>query len=155
MRIRQVRPEFFTDATMAALSPAVRLTYIGLWCVADDAGWLTWDVRTIGALLYPYESIRVRERRVQAAGDALEEAHRIARYECGCALIPRLEDHQKIGGNKSFPVRDKHKSIHSRTSPPVTLGNGRVGNVTVDAGARADGAPASMSEFRAKVPRPA
>jgi hypothetical protein len=128
VRIRQVRPEFFTDHVMGALPADVRLTYIGLWCVADDAGWMTWDVDQIAAQLYPYESIRSRTRRVERACEALRDAGRLVIHECGCAVVPKLSEHQKIGGTKSFTSRDKHESIHVRTNPPVTLGNGRLGN---------------------------
>jgi hypothetical protein len=126
MRIRQVRPEFFSDPVTSKLPPDVRLTYIGLWCVADDAGWLSWDVPNIGALLYPYESVRVRERRLDKAGDALEAAGRIVKHECGCVLIPRLEAHQRIGGNKTVVNLTKHR-VHTRldeSSRNVTLSNG-------------------------------
>jgi hypothetical protein len=131
MRIRQVRPEFFTDAVTSRLQASVRLTYIGLWCVADDAGWMTWDVPQIAAQLYPYESVRVRERRVASAGEALVEAGRLVMHPCGCALIPKLADHQRIGGNKSFPARDKHE-VHTR--PDKSARNVRVGNGTVSEG---------------------
>lgn len=157
MRIRQVRPEFFTDAKVSGLPTAVRLTYIGLWCVADDAGWLVWDVPEIGAQLYPYESVRVREKRVAAAGEALVEAGRLVTHPCGCAHIPTLPNHQKIGGNKSFTVRDRHLHKHrvhtGLDESPVTLGNVTVGNGTLDARARAK--DQETSEFRQRVPRPA
>ena len=113
MRIRQVRPEFFSDPIVGRLSPAARLTYIGLWCIADDAGWLQWDVPAIAALLSPYQSVQVRERLYTRAAASLVEAGRVTVYPCGCALIPRLEDHQKIGGNKSFQYRDRH-AVHTR-----------------------------------------
>jgi hypothetical protein len=126
VRIRQVRPEFFSDAKVARLPVDVRLTYVGLWCVADDAGWLEWDVVDLGAQLFPHESIRVRERRLALAGEKLVEAGRMVIHPCGCARIPTLEVHQKIGGNKAFTSRDRHarhvgsdKSIHSRTDTPV------------------------------------
>jgi hypothetical protein len=135
MRIRQVRPEFFSDPITSRLSPAIQLVYIGLWCIADDAGWLRWDVSHIAALLGPYVSVPVRERRVTAAGEALIAAGRLVLHECGCAVIPTLVVHQRIGGNKSFTVRDLHKSIHSRTRPPVSNGS----NGTLVAGARAQG----------------
>lgn len=124
-----MRPEFFSDPVVSRLSVAARLTYIGLWCVADDAGWLGWDVDHVGALLYPYESGRVRTKRVERAGAELVEAARMVLYPCGCALIPRLEDHQKIGGNKSFTARDRH-AVHTRmdkSARNVTLGNGSNG----------------------------
>jgi hypothetical protein len=130
MRIRQVRPETFTDPVTGHLPPAVLLTYIGLWCVADDAGWFAWDVDQLGALLYPYKSIRVRTRGIAVAGEALVRAGRITLHECGCAFIPTLADHQKIGGNKSFTARDNHR-VHTRmdeSARNVTVGNGRVGN---------------------------
>lgn len=138
VRIRQVRPEFFSDPIVSRLTADVRLTYIGLWCVADDAGWLVWDVPNIGALLYPYESVRVRERRVERAGEGLIASARMVLHPCLCALIPRLEDHQKIGGNKSFTVRDKHRVHISTDKSPGKVSNGRVGNGTLVAPASAD-----------------
>lgn len=119
VRIRQVRPEFFSDPVIGRMPPDTRLSYIGLWCVADDAGWLEWDLQHIAAMLHPYESVLVRERRMDKAAAALVEAGRVVIHDCGCAFIPRLSDHQKIGGNKSFTTRDKHESRHSRTSTPV------------------------------------
>ena len=67
-----MRPEFFTDPVTAHLSPSAQVAYIGLWCVADDAGWLAWDVPQIGALLSPYRSVPVRERAIEKAGETLE-----------------------------------------------------------------------------------
>lgn len=154
MRIRQIRPEFFTDPVTAHLTPAVRLTYIGLWCVADDAGWLAWDVPHIGALLYPYKSVRAREAAILQAGEALVATRRLHIHGCGCAVIPTLETHQKIGGTRSFPARDKHR-VHTNTdlsARNVTVSNGKERNGTREA-ELPDGSPA-QSEFQAKVPRP-
>ena len=128
MRIRQLRPEFFTDPVTAHLRPEIQVTYLGLWCIADDAGYLRWDVEQIGALLYPYMSVRVRERRIEEAGRILHDLERVHLHTCGCAVIPTLEKHQRIGGNRSFPIRDMHLSIHVRTSPAVTVSNVTVSN---------------------------
>lgn len=117
MRIRQVRPEFFSDPVVGTLSPEARLTYIGLWCIADDAGWLPWDVAAIAAMLSPYQSVPVRTRMYTRATTALVEAGRVIVHPCGCAFIPRLADHQKIGGNKSFQYLDRHK-VHTRPDIP-------------------------------------
>lgn len=133
-----MRPEFFTDPLTSKLPVDVRLTYIGLWCVADDAGWLTWDASHVAAVLYPYESVLVRERRVNRAGQALIAVGRLRLHDCGCAEIPTLERHQKIGGNRSITALARHQSIHSRTSPPGKVGNGKESNGTVVAPANAD-----------------
>lgn len=129
MRIRQVRPEFFSDPVVGRLSPDARLTYIGLWCIADDAGWLDWDPEHIAAMLSPYESVRVRTARMEKAAEALVASGRVILHDCGHAQIPTLQAHQRIGGNKSFLTRDRHESIHVRTSTPVGRYVGReVGN---------------------------
>lgn len=131
MRIRQVRPEFFTDPITGRLTPEVRLTYIGLWLVADDAGYLEWDVDQLGALLYPYQSVRHRAAIIERAGMALVGERRLMVFpDCEHRLIPHLVDHQRIGGNKSYVVRDEHR-VHTRmdeSSRNVTVSNVTVGD---------------------------
>ena len=144
MRIRQVRPEFFTDPVTGHLPPAVQVTYIGLWCVADDAGYFTYDPDQIGALLYPYLSIRVRTRRISENLAELERIGRLIRWDCGCARIPTFESHQKIGGNKSFTVAERHRhhkmwAVHTSTDTVHTStdkSDGKVSNGTVGNGTR-------------------
>ena len=169
MRIRQVRPEFFTDPVTAHLPAAVQVAYIALWCVADDAGWINWDTDQVGALVYPYKSIRVRTRLIESAVDVLADTGSLVFFSCGCVLLPNLEKNQRIGGNKSFTARDKHL-VHTRTDRVSRLrarsdtvfqevhtgmdgkvGNVKVGNGTREAGPSSDGLAAS--EFESKVPR--
>ena len=156
MRIRQIRPEFFADGRVSKLSVAARLTYIGLWCIADDDGWLVWNAEDIAAQLYPYESIRVRTRRLEAAGEALVGAGRMVIHPCGCARIKTVPVHQRIGGTKSYTARDRHlshpKSIHIWTNPPV--GSEVVSEVVNRASAQDDDGE-SETDFRARVGVPA
>jgi hypothetical protein len=133
MRIRAVRPDFWQDDTLGHLADAVRLFYIGLWCVADDAGWLEWKPSQLGASLYPYRTAHRREREIEAWGDVLVQTARIIRYPCGCAFIPTLTKHQRAGGNPSYQYRDKHKrhqspdeSVPVRTDTPLEVGKGEV-----------------------------
>lgn len=61
MRIRTIKPEFFThdrlfDAERETKLP-LRLAYIGLWCVADREGRFRWEPRRIGAQIFPYDGI--------------------------------------------------------------------------------------------------
>ena len=109
MRLRVVRPDFWSDDTLGRLPDPARLFYIGLWCLADDAGWLEWRPAQIGATLYPYKAAQRRERDVEAWGELLVQSKRLVRHECGCAFIPTLTKHQRQGGNPSFQYRDKHR----------------------------------------------
>ena len=176
VRIRQIRPEFFTDPVTGHLSPVTQVTYIGLWCVADDAGWLTWDVSQLGALLSPYKSIPAREKVLNLAAVALSERKRLIFYSCGCAWLPKLADHQRIGGNKAFPGRDAHrvhtgadKSIHEivpkcedpdgkrltfqevHTSMDKSARNVTVSNVTVGAPATDPDGPVGAGGLKDRV----
>jgi hypothetical protein len=108
VRIRQVRPEFWTDETMALLAYPVRLFYIGLWNVADDAGWMEWRPNRIGAVLFPYESPKRRERDITAWAERLVEVGRLVIHECGCAQVPTLSKHQRVSGKQSFTAFDGH-----------------------------------------------
>jgi len=148
VRIRQIRPEFFTDPTVSRLPVDVRLTYIGLWCVADDAGWLEFQPEHVGAMLYPYESIRVRTSRLERARVALEAAGRVEFFACGCAHIRTLEHHQKIGGNKSFTAREKHDRHRVHTSTDLYPGRYVGSEVGKNAQARDDEKEALIESYR-------
>jgi hypothetical protein len=161
MRIRQVRPEFWSDETLAALPLGARLFYIGLWGVADDAGWMEWRPVRIGALLFPYETAKRRQRDIDTWTERLVISGRLVLYDCGCAQIPTLSRHQRVTGKQNFtnqethtkhrvhkqaPLTGKQEPLSGSTQPlsvrgkhqpltdsPVTLGNGTEGNVlTVD-----------------------
>lgn len=149
-----MRPEFWSDALVASMPPAVRLFYIGLWCVADDYGWLRWNETEIGALLFPYSPPKRRFREVVSWGLALVEADRLQLFACGCACIPTLQRHQVNGGKKSATNRDKHlngghPNDRVRTFPEVRdfplVGNGRERN------GRASGTGPERDGFKEKL----
>lgn len=98
MRIRQVKPAFWSDARLAELPEATRLFYIGLWMIADDAGWLRWDASEVARDLYGYEGRVRRERRVTGMFAALVADGRVVVYECGHVEIPRMTTHQRLSG---------------------------------------------------------
>jgi hypothetical protein len=111
-----VRPSFWSDALVAGMPDPVRLFYIGLWCVADDAGWFRWRLQEIGAQLYPYRTVSRREREMTAWADWLIKAHRLVLYPCGCAEVPTLLRHQYPGGKKTFVNKQRHETNCSRSS---------------------------------------
>lgn len=108
MRIRQVRPELWSDEKVGPLADNVTLFYIGLWNLSDDAGWLVWVPAQAGALLYPYKAKGKREREIVKWLAALEKAERVRIYACGCVEIPTLPAHQRVSGVQSTKVRDAH-----------------------------------------------
>ncbi len=157
MRIRQIKPGFWTDVRLAGLPPAVRLTYIGLWMIADDGGWFRCDVPQIANELYGYEPRRRREHAVAADVAALVATGRVVLYECGHGQVPHLIQHQRISGEKRVLTVERE---HFRESPhvpadapaspqiPDTVRNGKVRkgkerNVIAPAPTRGGGAGAS------------
>lgn len=98
MRIRQVKPAFWSDARLAELPERTRLFYIGLWMIADDAGWFRWDPIEVARDLYGYESRVLRERRVSAMFASLTATGRVILHPCGHAFVPRMTTHQRLSG---------------------------------------------------------
>ena len=125
-RIRQIKPTWWLDKELQTrVNADVREFYIGLWQIADDAGFLDWDPIRIGAELYPYVASARRERNVQAWGMALADLRpdrpHFVRYLCGHAQVPKMPRHQRIAGKQSFLVRDQHArcALDSQWEPKV------------------------------------
>lgn len=168
MRIRQVKPSFFKDPLMAELSPAVRLFYVGLWMLADDAGWFRWDAAEVGNELYGYEPRGRRERNVTAYLDDLVSRGRVERFPCGHISVPTLIDHQRLAGltKQVRTVYREHEKeciprlpADPRNSPqsPGTVRNGiGKGTGTVDGTERnvSEQVDAPESEFRSRTGLP-
>ena len=134
MRARLVRPEFWADSKVARLTDSTRLFYIGLWCVADDAGYIDWDLPQIAAELMPYRGVAARERLAHVGAETLIEAGRIEVLGCGRhARVPTLERHRIAGGRQSEAIKKVHgtcpsgrvrtgtdKSVSESLSPSVS-----------------------------------
>lgn len=118
VRIRQVKPEFWTDPVTARLTDAARLFYIGLWNLADDDGFLVWDQESIGATLFPYETPRRRVTRINRSGGELVEAERLVVYACGHAEVPTLKVHQRLSG-PTKRVQTESRKHASRQCPHI------------------------------------
>ncbi len=155
MRIRQVKPAFWTDARIAALPAPARLFYIGLWMEADDAGWLRWDASQIANELYGYESRRRRERDVETYLALLVQSERVIVHPCGHVEIPKMTNHQHLSvtskqvktiwrehaecSGPTTGTRDDPRTPAETRDSPAVKGNGKVnvkgdGNGTVSEG---------------------
>lgn len=120
MRTRLIRPEFWADSRMADLAEGTRLTYVGLWCLADDEGYLSWQARDIAAELYRFEPPRRREAKVDKQLVELTDSGRVRVLDCGVhALIPSLTRHRIKGGNTTDAVKRQHDKCSVRTRPQV------------------------------------
>lgn len=151
MRIRQIKPSWWLDKTLRRRSSAeVREFYIGLWMLADDAGWLEWDVTRIAAELYPYgvcsgglfDGDPVEDRETAVAGYAVALAAlqpadpHLVIHPCGHAQVPKIVAHQRFGGRPVYGVRDAHVRDCARmraAARPGRVGNGRERNGSSDA----------------------
>lgn len=93
-----MKPAFWSDSRLAEVPEATRLFYIGLWMIADDAGWLRWDAVEVSRDLYGYEGRAKRERRTARMFDELKDARRVVLHPCGHAEVPKLAEHQHLAG---------------------------------------------------------
>lgn len=94
MRVRLIRPSYWTDSDLhTRLSADQREFYIGLWMLADDAGFVSWDLDRVGAELYPYRSPSWRRTHLPKWLAVLESHVRV--LACGKhVVIPSLPRHQ-------------------------------------------------------------
>lgn len=127
MRIRQIKPAFWTDKVIAAMPPRTRLTYIALWQMADDAGWIAWEVEQAGAEILPYETPKMRERWLTQDLERLIDAGRVVRHECGHLEIPTLRKHQHPPARLTLSVLNAHQRECSRMFADVRSGRDREG----------------------------
>lgn len=166
MRIRQIKPSFWSDTRLADLPAPVRLTYIGLWMIADDGGWFRWEPAQVANELYGYEPRHEREQAVVEQVGLLVGSGRVVIHDCGHAQVPHLVDHQRVGDTKRvLTVQREHGFCRgvtpinpiTNTSPgipgdsdalrqvPGTVSNGRVrvsnGTVSNGTGKRRTNAP--------------
>lgn len=102
-RMRMIKPEFWGDEKLAPLSPLVRLVFVGLISMADDAGRLVDNLKSIDGMLFPETDDTSRE-----ALDTLARVGRIHRYrsESGQRLIQitNWSRHQKVDNPSKYTL---------------------------------------------------
>ncbi|WP_202495599.1 hypothetical protein [Streptomyces sp. SID4982] len=96
-RIRTIKPEFFTSLTIADLPLTARLTFIGLWTHADDAGRCIDDPRLIKAALWPLDDRTASD--IETDLKLLSESSLITRYVLNqkrYLAVTGWDEHQRI-----------------------------------------------------------
>lgn len=124
MKIRSVRPEFFTDPTMAQLDAMARLLYVGLWCYVDDDGRGEWLPKLIEGQIFPHEDVDI---------DALLEqcvrSGRVVRYTDGNReffYIPTFTRYQKPNRKVDSKLPDPSECRNPSSDPAPTVREQRV-----------------------------
>lgn len=102
-RIRTVKPSFWTSQTLARVSHAARLVFIGLWNEADDEGRLADAPKRLAGALFPFDD-DVDAGWLNERLDELVKVGAIVRYGVDGGrfiAVPGFETHQSI--NKPRP----------------------------------------------------
>jgi hypothetical protein len=111
MRARSLKPGYFKNEQLSALTPLIRLLFSGLWCLADRKGRLRDNPRLIGAELFPYEHHNI-ERLLATLAGAKEPngggAAFILRYEANSVRYIQIVNF------------DSHQNPHMK-EPPSTI----------------------------------
>jgi hypothetical protein len=130
-RIRTVKPEFWTDSKIVALTPLARLVYIGMWNFADDSGVIEDDPLEIKLRVAPTDDIDMA-----AVITELVISGRVKRATAPdgtrVLVIPRFNEHQRInrpsnprhGDPDKFKYSPKPPKDSSTTHAPLSEPSG-------------------------------
>ena len=133
MRIRYLKPEFFKDEILAQLSFEARLTFAGLWCMADKAGRLEDCPSRIKAELFSSDLSKINQTiEVESVLDQLSKKPFIKRYMVdGKKYIEIINflKHQNIHRNEKeskLPSSNDKSAVITGQVPELLLGNGEL-----------------------------
>lgn len=120
-RTRFIKPGFFTNDTLAEVSPIGRLLFAGLWTIADRAGRLEDRPKKIKAEVLPFDNANVD----RLLGDLAERGF-IVRYESGGQRLIQIQSfakHQSPHPKEPaslFPAADESVTSHSLDTDKTT-----------------------------------
>ncbi|MEV4247000.1 hypothetical protein AB0J63_26750 [Streptosporangium canum] len=101
-RIRSIKPEYWSDRSVARLSRDARLLYIAMWNQADEHGRLHGDTRWIKGHCFPYED-DLDLADVDRLLDELAAGRKAQRYvvdDDPYVFLPNLAKHQRLEAAK-------------------------------------------------------
>lgn len=114
-RIRTVKPDFWEDDAIGALSREARLLFVATWNLADDEGLLRWSAPYLKASVFMYDE-DLGSDAVEAFMGELVDADLVFPYSAGkarqrLAYIVNFRKHQKI--NRPQPSKLTPPPIHA------------------------------------------
>jgi hypothetical protein len=93
-----VKPNLFSSYNLAKVPIEARYLFIGLFCEADDHGYLIDSPKRIAGAIFPHDD-RVTEKKVDGWLNQLQSVGSILRYEYGDGryiVLPEWETHQRV-----------------------------------------------------------
>lgn len=106
MRIRTIKPEFFTHEGLYELEKEsglpIRIAFAGLWCVADKAGRFKWEPRRIGVSVMPYDGIDFSRVLDALFTGGFLQRYRVEGVEYGA--IPSFARHQFLNNKEKESI---------------------------------------------------
>jgi len=129
-RIRYLKPDFFLDEDIANLPLAHRLTFAGLWCIADKAGRMQDAPKTIKCLIFPSDLSNInKELDINAILNDLAKKPFIKRYTVNNKKyieIINFSKHQRPHHTEKESVIPDSNGV-STVSTPLKHRNRKVG----------------------------
>jgi len=117
-RIRAVKHGLFRSRVLAGVSPRARLTFVGLWTLADDEGRYEYEPELLKADLWPWED-DVTAKDAHECVLELAARQRVCLYEHGGKTylhVVKWSEHQKISHKTESRLPACHKESHG--GPP-------------------------------------
>lgn len=123
-RIRSVKHGLFRSRVLAGTSPRARLTFVGLWTLADDEGRYEYEPELLKADLWPWEE-DVTAKDAHECVLELAARQKVCLYEHAGKTYLHVVNwhHQKISHKTESKLPACHKQTHG--GPPDDSGNFR------------------------------
>lgn len=116
-RIRTVKPEFWADEKLSLLDPLTRLVFLGLICMADDAGRLVDNVKLLDGMIFPNTDDSCRE-----ALGTLARLGRIVRYwspsDQALIQIANWSEHQRVDNPAKYNLPGPRETLDRPSIDP-------------------------------------
>ena len=130
MRIRSIKPEFWTSESVGRLSRDARLLFIALWSFADDSGKGRGAFPTMSGALFPFDPDALEK--IPAWFAELQREGMVRRYVAKDGNtyydIPKWLQHQKIEkpSRSRLPDFTEHSPSTPRTLPEISPPGSRI-----------------------------
>lgn len=108
-RIRNIKPDYWTDEKVVELGPWERLLFIGLWNFADDEGYMPYSPKRIKMQVFPADALDV-----SVLVQNLLEASLIDLYDYESGLVLHIRHwkrHQKVSNPTPTKIDKSQLSI--------------------------------------------